>query len=550
MSNSRAKRILILGGGFGGVYTAIELERLLGKDPRIEIALVTKENYLVFQPMLPEVISGSIGILDTIVPIRRLCPKTHLHTRTIESIDLKTRVVTAASGVRPRPHLLEYDQLVIALGNVVSFAAQSGLQEHALPFKHLGDGLALRNHIINALEEAAIETDPEARRALLSFVVAGGGFSGVEAAAELNDFVREAARSFRGIDRSEIRVALLHAGALILPELPESLGRFAQRVLLKRGVEIWLHTRLAGATAEYALLEGGEKIPTRTLVSTVPSAPNPLVAALECKKERGRIVVNEFMALPEVPGVWALGDCALVPEAGTGRPCPPTAQHATRQAKTLAANIIAGMRGETKKPFAFNALGKLASLGHHSAVAEVMGIRLSGFIAWMAWRGIYLMKMPGLDRKLRVATDWALDLVLPPDIVQLRTERSADIGRQHFNPDEIIFRQGDRGDRVYVITDGTVEVARAGSDGEVVLARLGPGDCFGEMALVDDRPRNATARSLTQVNVLTLDRGAFGTLFAYLPPLRDLFQGLIAERRAAPPAEGNAPAAGSREEIS
>lgn len=534
-----ATRILILGGGFGGVYAAMALERQFKNDPEVEIALATKENYLVYQPMLPEVISGSIGILDTITPIRRLCPRTNLFTREVVSIDIQKRVVTTASGLRLRSHLLEYDHLVLALGNVTSFAGQAGLAEHALPFKYLGDALTLRNHLIHVLEEADIEKDSEVRRRLLSFVVAGGGFSGVEVVAEINDFVRESARSFRNLDTSEIRVVLLHAGGLVLPELPESLGRFAQKVMQRRGIELRLETKLAGATGEYALLDNGDKIPTKTLVSTVPSAPNPLLASLPCRKQRGRVVVNGYLEVPDYPGVWALGDCAWVPEALSGQPCPPTAQHATRQAECLARNLVAERKGRPKKAFAFKALGKLAALGHHSAVAEIMGFRLSGVLAWFAWRSIYLMKMPGFDRKLRVAFDWTLDLVLRPDIVQVKTDRTAGVGREHFEASETIFRQGDVGDRIYVIVDGTVEVVRESEGKTSVLAQLGPGECFGEMALVNDSPRNATARSVSAVNVLTLDHGAFNALFSHLPPLRGLFQRLIEERTMP-----NAPGAG------
>src|SRR5919197_2065848 len=261
MTATHPTRIVILGGGFGGVYTAIALEKLLRREiaaGEVEIGLVSRENYIVFQPMLPEVISGSIGITDTITPIRRLCPNTNLYTRTIESIDLEHRGVASAAGFGSRQHHLHYDHLVIALGNVTSFASQPGLAEYALPFKYLGDALALRNRVIHTLEEADIEQDPEVRGALLTFVVAGGGFSGVEAVAELNGVVCAAARSFRNLRSEEIRIVLVHGGSLILPELPSSLAEFAQRLLMRRGVEIRLQTRLAGATADAALLAGGD----------------------------------------------------------------------------------------------------------------------------------------------------------------------------------------------------------------------------------------------------------------------------------------------------
>jgi NADH dehydrogenase len=529
------KRILILGGGFGGVYTALTLEKLLKAEIRrgeVELGLVSRENYIVFQPMLPEVISGSIGLLDTITPIRRLCPNTNLYTRTVDSIDLDHGGVASTAGFGSRQHHLHYDHLVIALGNVTSFAGAPGLAEYALPFKYLGDALTLRNRIIHTLEEADIEPDPDVRRALLTFVVAGGGFSGVEAVAELNDFVRAAAKSFRNLKPQEIRVVLLHAGTLILPELPASLAEFAQGLLMRRGVELRLETRLAGATADTALLAGGDRIPTRTLVSTVPSGPNPIVAALPFKKDRGRIVVDTGLEVPERPGVWAVGDCAAVPDAHSGELCPPTAQHATRQAAHVARNIVAALRGEPKRAFAFTALGKMGSLGRRSAVAEIFGLRLSGFLAWWLWRTIYLMKLPGLDRKIRVATDWTLDLVLPTDIVQFKTDRAVGVRREYFEPGQVVFREGDRGDWLYIVTEGEVEVLKRDGAGEPTPIRtLGRGECFGEIALVSDRPRTATVRAVSATNVLAVDREAFQALFATLPPLRGFFESLIETRR-------------------
>jgi NADH dehydrogenase len=331
----------------------------------------------------------------------------------------------------------------------------------------------------------------------------------------------------------EIRVVLLHAGGLILPELPTSLATFAQSLLMKRGVEIRFNTRLVGATADMALLEGGDRIATRTLVSTVPSAPNPLVAMLPVKKERGRILVDANLEVPEYPGLWAVGDCAAIRDASTGDFCPPTAQHATRQAVTVAHNIAATLRGTARKAFAFTALGKMGSLGRRSAVAEIFGVKVSGFLAWWLWRTIYLMKLPGLDRKIRVATDWTLDLILPPDIVQLKTERALGVRREYFEAGQVIFREGDRGDWLYVVTEGEVEVFKSvPGQGEQPLRRLGPGECFGEIALVSDMARSATVRAVSATNVLAVDREAFQAMFASLPPLKGFVEQLIASRNA------------------
>ncbi|MGH7819593.1 MAG: NAD(P)/FAD-dependent oxidoreductase, partial [Candidatus Binatia bacterium] len=376
MKNGGRQRIVILGGGFAGVYAARHLEKALGHRDDFEIVLVNKENYFVFQPMLPEVISGSIGILDTVSPIRRLLPKTVLHVREIEAIDLEQRAVTTAPGFQPHPHRIRFDHLVLALGAVTDFRGLPGLPEHALPFKNLADALHLRNHVIRALEEAAIEEDePELRRQLLTFVVAGGGFSGVEVVAELNDFVRGVARSYRGIDPAEIRVILLHSQERILPEVSEKLALFAQRILRERGVELRLETRLEAATGEEAILAGGERIPTRTLVSTVPSSPHPLIEGLDLPKAKnGRLLVTRGLQVQSTTNVWAVGDCAMVPEPGGEGFCPPTAQHAIRQAKTLAHNVVAAIRGGEPKTFDFKGLGKMGALGHRSAVAEVFGV--------------------------------------------------------------------------------------------------------------------------------------------------------------------------------
>lgn len=531
------KHVVILGGGFGGVYTAMHLEKIFGRKDRersdelnVEITLINSENYFVFQPMLPEVISGSIEIQHVINPIRRLCPRTNLHMREVEKIDLEQKIITTSPGFRPTLEKLHYDYLVIALGTIMNFSRMPGLKQHAFSFKNIGDALHLRNHVIHVLEEADIEKDFDLRRSQLTFVVAGGGFSGVETAAELNDFVREATRHYRHLTPSKVRVVLLHSGDRILPELSRDVGRFAERLLRRRGVEIRLNTRLAGATAEGAILATGEKIPTKTLVATVPAGPHPLLHDLPCKKESGRIVVNEHLELPEYEGVSALGDCAWIPDSRSGGTCPPTAQYAVREAKCVARNIAASVRGDAKKKFRFAAIGMTAALGHRSAVAEILGVKVWGILAWFIWRTVYWSKLPGIERKLRVGVDWFLDLILPPDIVQIKTARSQTLSQEHFGSGEIIFRQGDHGDRVYLLVNGEVDVVREENGKEIVVARLCAGACFGEMALLSDAPRNASIRAVGEVDVLSVYRSDFRTLLEHLPGLREIFDNLMASR--------------------
>jgi NADH dehydrogenase len=540
------KRIVILGGGFAGVYTAKALEKSLGRSAEFEIALVARENYFVFQPMLPEVISGTIGLTDTVSPLRRLLPRTEIHVREIESIDVERKIVTTAPGFRPHTHAISYDHLVIALGNVTDFRGLRGLPEHALPFKNLADALFLRSRVIRSLEEAAIEADdPLLRRQLLTFVVAGGGFSGVEVAAELNDFVRRVARNYRGIDPQEIRVVLVHSQARILPEVSEKLARFAQKILTRRGVEIRLGTRLEAATGEEAILAGGERIPTRTLVCTVPSSPHPLVEALPLPKSKnGRLIADRHLRVEGSDDVWALGDCAQVP-APDGTIAPPTAQHAIRQAATAAHNIVAAIRGGTARTFDFRGLGKMGSLGHRSAVAEVFGINVSGFLAWWLWRTIYLMKLPGWGRRLKVATSWTLDLLLPPELVELKLAGSMGVTQEHFEPGQEVFAQGDLGDRMYIVLSGSAEVVRRDGHREVRLAEVGAGEYFGEMALVNQTTRGATVRCLEPMNALALPKREFGALAAHVPALRQSVDEVM-QRRARINAGGGHATGGGR----
>ena len=508
------KRVVIIGGGFGGVFTARHLEKLFRAE-EAEICLVNRENYFVFQPLLPEVVSGAIGLVDVVSPIRRLCPRTRLFMREVEAVDTERRIVTLAPSLRPRTLDLPYDYLVVAAGTVNDFAAMPGVAEHCLSFRTLGDALRLRNRAIRAMEEAEIESDAEFRQRLLTFVVSGGGFSGVEVIAELNDLLRGIARHFPTIRPDEIRCVLVHSGDRILPEVSPQLAAYSQRLLERRGITLRLNQRVTAATADSVLLKSGESIPAHTLVATVPAGPAPLIHALPFPKERNKLVVNGSLEVPGFPGVWALGDCAAIVGAD-GKPVPPTAQHATREAHTVAQNVRAAFDGRPATVFSFAGLGKLGSLGHHSAIAEVMGVRFSGFLAWLLWRTVYLMKLPGLDRRLRVGLDWATALLFPTDLVQLSVQTSDNIANEHFEPGEVIFGEGDVGDRLYIIRAGEVEIAR----GEQQLALLGPGEYFGEMALLSDLRRNATARATQRTDLLAIAKGDFAKLVATVPAFR------------------------------
>jgi NADH dehydrogenase len=521
-SNGQKKRILILGGGFGAVYTAMFLGKAMtaAELEEYEITIVSTENYIVFQPLLPEVISGTIEMLHCITPIRRLAKKAQLYSRKVEAIDFQNRVVRLAPEFVPRPIHLDYEHLVIALGTRLNYDVVPGMREHAFPFKYLGDALRLRNHVVGTLEEANIETDPAEKRRLLTFAVGGGGFSGVECIAELNDFLKNALNAYRNIRQEEIRCILVQSAVRILPELKESLAKYAHGILEGRGIEIRLNTRLKAVSSDGFLIADkaatdAEKIESRTVVTTVPAAPHELVSSSPCELERGRIKTTEYLDVPGQPGVWALGDCAAVPQRD-GITSPPTAQHALRQAKTCAGNILATLRGTKRKPFLFTGLGKLASLGHRSAVAEVFGIKLWGFLAWLVWRAIYLSKFPGLDRRIRVATDWLLDILLPRDITQVQIFQPDAVIQEHFLEGEIVFDAGDFGDKLYVIVKGEVEVVVNGN----VVATLKDGEIFGERALVSSITRTARIMAKTDLDIITVSLAAFQQLVTHLPGVK------------------------------
>jgi NADH dehydrogenase len=409
------RRILILGGGFGGTYAALELERLLARRDDVRVTLVTRENFLLFTPMLHEVAAGELEPSTIINPLRKLLSRVETFVGDVERIDLATRHVRVAHGFDGHTHELPFDHLVLALGSVTNFFGLPGVAEQALTMKSIDDALCLRNRVIRLLEEASSECAAGERQPLLTFVVAGGGFAGVETLGGMNDFVRELLPYFPTLSPERIRMVLVTPDEVILPELGESLGRYAQRKLAARGVEIIAKSKVAAFRDRVVELTDGRTIPATTLVWTAGTAPNPLLRDLDVAKERGRVRTDASLRVTGTPDLWALGDCALVPNPTTGGYHPPTAQHAIREARTLARNLIATLDGKPAKPFRFSTLGQLAAIGRRTGVAHVFGVNFSGFAAWWLWRTVYLAKLPRFEKKLRVALDWTLDLAFAKD---------------------------------------------------------------------------------------------------------------------------------------
>ena len=421
----RRKRILILGGGFAGAYAASRLEKHLVHMPGVEILLVAKENFVLFTPMLHEVAGSDVGVTHVVQPLRKMLRHTQVVIAEIETIDLSRKTVHIVPRDLAQAFDLTYDQLVLTLGSITNFYRTPGIEDHALTMKTLGDAIVLRNRVIEALDVADNHPDPTERKRMLTVVVTGGGFAGVETVGAVNDLLREAMKFYKNLKQDMLRIVLVEASGAILPELGESLGRYAEEKLKRRGVEVHLKTAVAGYDGKEVVLSDGTKIATRMVVWTAGVTPPPLLSHLPCTVQRGHILADEYLRVPGWPGVWALGDCAFVPDLfNPGKFCPPTAQHATRQATVLANNIVAAMSGRAPRPFKFKTLGLLATIGRRTGVAEILGMRFSGIIAWCLWRAIYLSKLPGLQKKVRVALDWTLDLFFSKDIVELPTLRA------------------------------------------------------------------------------------------------------------------------------
>jgi NADH dehydrogenase len=411
----RACRVLILGGGFGGIYAAIELERVLRDRDNVNITLVTRDNYFLFTPMLHEVAASDLEMNTIINPLRKLLRRVKTFTGNIEKINLERRCVTVTHGFDRHVHELPYDHLIIALGSGTNFFGLPGVQDAALTIKTLNDAIELRNRLITHLEEANSECAAGERQPLLTFVVVGAGFAGVETLGGINDFVRAAIRFYPNLAPEYVHTILISSDEFILPELGSKLGAYAQRKLAARGVEIITRTRVTAVRDGLVELSDGRTIPATTLIWAAGNAPNPLVTALPTPKSGGRILVNEHLEVQGFPGVWALGDCASIPDRETGGFHPATAQHAIREGRCAARNVAADIVGGRKRSFSFSTLGRLAAIGRRTGVANIFGLNFSGFLAWWLWRTIYLFKLPRLEKKMRVALDWTLDLCFAND---------------------------------------------------------------------------------------------------------------------------------------
>jgi NADH:ubiquinone reductase (H+-translocating) len=411
-------RILILGGGFVGLYTALGLEKRL--SPRqARLTLVNPESFMAYQPFLPEAASGNIEPRHVVVPLRTVLRRTSLITGSAIALDHDRRVVTI-TPVQGDPYGVSYDVIVIALGSVSRVLPIPGLVDSAVGFKTVAEAIFLRNRVLESMDAAESTEDASVRRRALTFVFVGGGYAGVEALAELEDLARDASRRYSRVERADMRWMLVEAAPMILPEMAPDMGPYAVRILRERDIDVRLSTTLESAERGRLRLSDGEEFEADTLVWTAGVRPHPLVSELGLPiDERGRLMADRYLRVVGVEGVWAAGDAAAVPDATTGEHSPPTAQHALRQARRLAGNIAATLNGESLTEFRYKSMGGIASLGRYKGIARVFTIRIKGFVAWWLHRNYHVLMIPTFNRKIRIMLDWTVGLFFRRDVVQL-----------------------------------------------------------------------------------------------------------------------------------
>ena len=516
--------IAILGSGFAGVYCGKALSKTLGKGSRSRIGLISDENYMVFQPMLPEVASASLSPRHVTNPIRHLCKGLEVYKAEVERIDVKNKQLTIRPGPFSPEVLIRFKHLVVTLGAQVDLSRVPGMPEHAYLMQNVGDAMKLRAAVLARFEEANLVVDPQRRRRLLTFVVVGGGYSGVETAGQILDLFNSINKYYKNVSADDFHVHLIHSRDHLLPTLSVKLGQYAARKLTQRGLHIHLNQRVKALTANNVFLSNGDSIEANTCVSTVGNAPHPIVTRLiedtGTEAIHGRIQTEATMQVPGYDWLWAAGDCAAVPMQN-GETCPSTAQFAMRQGALLGKNLNCFLRAEPIKPFAFKGLGELAAIGHMTAVAEVMGLRFSGFIAWWMWRTIYLSKLPGLDRKLRVMIDWTLDIFFPRDINLLSPRYTKALQEAHLETGDVLFGPGEPAFSFYIVKEGRIRLTDEA--GKTIKEVVG-GEFFGERALLSDKTWRFKATAVEETTLVGLASAEFKAILENSTTMRQMLE--------------------------
>lgn len=486
-------RVLIIGGGFGGYFCAKHLRKICRNT--VELEIISEINYFVFQPLLPEVAAGTLNPQDAVTPLRTLLKGVKVRLASVQSIDTEAKQVVLIQGQKRILQRLDYDHLVIATGQVTNLSMFPGFEDHSLTMKNLSDAFRLRNHIIECLEVADVTKFKDIKQRYLTFIVAGGGFSGVETIGEMLEMIERILPQYPNISLEEVRAVLVQRGEAILPEMSPKLGDYARKKLEQRGVEVLTETAIQSAT-RYAVCicdrntQQQQSIPARTIVTTIGNGPSEFVKNLPIELERGKIAVDANMRVKGLNNIWAVGDSALTPvtckKTGEQSFAPPTAQFAAQAAKQLAKNIHNSLNDKPLTLFCYQSKGMLASLGGYRGVAELYGMRFTGLFAWIIWRGLYIGMLPGFTTRLRVALNWFFDYFMPRTIVYMGEPPTTATHFAYFSKGDCIHHANEIPQAFYVVVEGELKQSLE-KDGQLIERTLKPGDSWGSRALKESR---------------------------------------------------------------
>lgn len=552
-SSNRKHRIVIVGGGFAGLFSARYLTHYLKRaalNENVEVELISEINYFVFQPLLPEVAAGTINAQDAVSPLRQLLPHASIRQAKVLGINPDEKTITLIQGQKRKLQTVYYDELVIASGQETNLSLFPGFEHHSLTMKNLADAHRLRNHVIECMEIADVTRFDDIKRRALTFVVAGGGFSGVETLGELMEMIHRVRHLYPNIQAADIRAILIQRGSRLLPEMSAELGEYALKKLQQRGAEVWLNTGIKSASRYSVITSDGQRIPTHTVVTTIGNGPSAFVEHLPIQLQRGKIPVNQFLQVEGLNHIWSLGDVAQIPlsgkngseknsrgKDGSGKDgsgtkhkptfAPPTAQFARQESKTLARNLVASLQGKSLRHFDYQSKGSLASLGGYSGVAEIAGFRLTGVVAWILWRFIYIGLLPSVTARLRVALNWLFDYFMPRTIVCMAHSESPASRLLSYASGEIVHEVDEVLEGFYVVVAGKFERTIPGKNGEQDRVRFfQPGDSWGERCLEDQRLTIGRVKALEDGELLLLRANDLTLLRKGFAPFNQLLTNL------------------------
>lgn len=520
VENSGEKtRVVVVGGGHAGFHAARRMLDLRRPSDNLEIVVVSSETSEVYHGMMPQIVGGRVQARNLLVPLRNYLPGVAFYHYEVERIDLTNRKVYLDPVAERAKIELAYDYLVITLGSVADLSRFPGLLEHGLQTKTIGDVYHLHDHLLEMLERASVEDDAAERRRLLNFVVAGAGYAGVEIGAEANNLLHSALRFYPNVRPDELQFSIVSNTERILPAMTAKLAQKASDHLVKRGVQLRMNTTIVGASAGEVMLSTGERLQTRSIIVTAGIAPHPVVRSLEVEKDRGRIKTDEFCRVPALPGVYAAGDNAAIPHHKTGDPCPPTFLYAITQGACVGDNVMAALRGKPPRAYKFHNLSEVAQLGNTFGLLQLGNFSFAGLVTSILVRIVFFFSVPSWRCRMGLMADWTSAALLPPDVTQMKIARTDMIVPIRFSAGQEIIRQGEPGSRFYIVNSGKVDVVRRTGADEEILATLGPGQYFGEVALLQTSARTATVRAVEDTTVLSIARKDFTALVQNLPVL-------------------------------